>query len=210
MDYQFDLDIQILMQVKQWVNPSRPLHMFGLGLPSFFALAVACGADTFDSATYYLYAQDGRYFTLQSTKNIMDLTELPCDCPICANHTAKELQEMEKTAQIQTLAEHNLYLSFAELRTIRQSIREGSLWELVEQRVRSHPKLLKALKKTRDFLPLIERLSPVDKMRGIRYFGVDSFYRPEVYRYFQKIGKFQLFSEKHGIICLPELRSPWN
>ena len=35
MDYQFDLDIQILMQVKQWVNPSRPLHMFGLGLPSF-------------------------------------------------------------------------------------------------------------------------------------------------------------------------------
>ena len=138
----------------------------------------------------------------------MDLTELPCDCPICANHTAKELQEMEKTAQIQ-LSQNIIYIY--RLRNCERFVNpfeRESLWELVEQRVRSHPKLLKALKKTRDFLPLIERLSPVDKMRGIRYFGVDSFYRPEVYQYFQKIGKFQLFSEKHGIICLPELDLP--
>lgn len=208
MDYRYDLDIQILLQVRQWINPTRPLHMFGLGLPSFFALAVACGADTFDSAAYYLYAADGRYFTLQSTKNINDLTELPCNCPICSSHTAQELQKLPKFEQTKALAEHNLYLSFSELRTIRQAIREGNLWELVEQRVRAHPKLVKALQITKDYLPLLEKLAPVDKTRGLKYLSEQSLYRPEVYRYLLKIPQYHFGSTKKGIICLPELDLP--
>lgn len=208
IDYRFDLDVKILLQVRQWLTPNRPLHMFGLGLPNFFALAVACGADTFDSAAYYLYAEDGRYFTLQGTKNIADLTELPCHCPICTSHTVSEIKTAEKNEQIRLLAEHNLYLSFSELRAIRQAIREGTLWELVEQRVRAHPKLIKALQKTQGFLPFLEEISPTDKVRGIKYLSAQSFYRPEVYRYHKKLSSLAIKTDKQGIICIPELDLP--
>jgi 7-cyano-7-deazaguanine tRNA-ribosyltransferase len=94
IDYRFDVDVQIMLNVKQWLNPSKPLHLFGLGLPSFFAMAVACGADFFDSAAYILFAKEGRYFTFSGTKHISDLIELPCCCPVCTRFTAKELNEL--------------------------------------------------------------------------------------------------------------------
>lgn len=35
IDYRFDLDVAILLEVKKWLRADRPLHMFGLGLPAF-------------------------------------------------------------------------------------------------------------------------------------------------------------------------------
>ncbi|MCK4237820.1 MAG: tRNA-guanine transglycosylase, partial [Candidatus Lokiarchaeota archaeon] len=45
IDYRFDLVVDILLTVKNNIIPNRPLHMFGLGLPQFFSLAIACGCD---------------------------------------------------------------------------------------------------------------------------------------------------------------------
>jgi 7-cyano-7-deazaguanine tRNA-ribosyltransferase len=208
IDYRFDLDVNILLQVKQWINPNRPLHMFGLGLPSFFALAVACGADTFDSAAYYLYAKDNRYFTLQGTKKLEDLTELPCHCPICTRFNVSELQKLDPIARTNALAEHNLYLSMSELKTVRQAIREGNLWELVENRAMAHPKFIQALRATRNFLPVLEQFTPAEKPRGLKYLSEHSFYRPEIYRYLQKIPLYQVESTINQYIFIPELDVP--
>lgn len=208
IDYRFDLDIKILLQVKQWINPHRPLHMFGLGLPSFFALAVACGADTFDSAAYYLYAKDNRYFTLQGTKSLEELTEFPCHCPICSQYTPKELLQESPQVRVSRLAEHNLYLSMGEIRTIRQAIREGNLWDLVESRVPAHPKLIKALRVTRDFQPFLESLIVSEKTHGFKYTSENSFYRPEMTRFFAKIRQIPLDPTIKGLILLPELDIP--
>jgi Queuine/archaeosine tRNA-ribosyltransferase len=37
---------------------SKPIHLFGAGHPLTIPLAVALGCDTFDSASYMLYARD--------------------------------------------------------------------------------------------------------------------------------------------------------
>ncbi|MHA1764894.1 MAG: tRNA guanosine(15) transglycosylase TgtA [Promethearchaeota archaeon] len=208
IDYRFDLDIEILLNVRKWINPSRPLHMFGLGLPNFFSLAVACGADTFDSAAYILYAKDDRYFTYTGTKDIKDLTELPCNCPICSKYTASEIQKLPKEKRIEIIARHNLYHSFSEIRTIRQAIREGTLWDLVEQRVHMHPKFIKALKRSIDFPDYFDQLLNMNKIKGQKILTPFSFYRPHLRYFRKKIERFKVPSSKSILLCLPELDLP--
>jgi len=78
LDYRFDLTIKNLLSVKKNILSNKPLHMFGLGLPQFFSLAVACGCDLMDSAAYILYAKENRYFTLSTgTKQLDELEEFP-------------------------------------------------------------------------------------------------------------------------------------
>jgi len=40
LQYQFELTLNMLLTVKKSIIPNKPLHMFGLGLPQFFSLAV--------------------------------------------------------------------------------------------------------------------------------------------------------------------------
>ncbi|MDL5503268.1 MAG: tRNA-guanine transglycosylase, partial [Candidatus Methanoperedens sp.] len=105
-----------------------------------FSLAVALGCDLFDSASYALYAKDGRYMTARGTYHIENLQYLPCSCPICSSLSVRELLESDKREEL--LARHNLYVTFEEIRVVKQAIQEGSLWELVENRCRAHPQLL--------------------------------------------------------------------
>jgi 7-cyano-7-deazaguanine tRNA-ribosyltransferase len=208
MDYRFDLDVSILLEVRKYLTPSRPLHMFGLGLPTFFSLAVACGADTFDSAAYILYAKDGRYFSHTGTKNINDLVEFPCNCPVCAKYTPKELQQSDKAQQLHLLASHNLYFSFAELKTIRQSIREGTLWDLVEQRVQAHPKLVEAFGIIHKYPEYFNQLLNANKIKGLKESNFGLHYRPEVQKAIDGLAHFTIPKTKTTLIFLPELDLP--
>ena len=207
IDYRFDVDVQIMLNVKQWLNPSKPLHLFGLGLPSFFAMAVACGADFFDSAAYILFAKEGRYFTFSGTKHISDLLELPCCCPVCSRFSAKELNELPEKEKTMQIARHNLYLSYMELKNIKQAIREGTLWELVEQRSTAHPKFLKALKTIRQYQPFLESMEPRYKTKGIKYLTEYSLYNPTLTKQRRYIAeKHQEYADT--LIFIPELDEP--
>ncbi len=208
IDYRFDLDVRILLEVKKWLRNDRPLHMFGLGLPAFFPLAVACGADTFDSAAYILYAKDDRYFTLTGTKSIHDLVELPCHCPVCTSYTAKELQKLPKKNRIEQIARHNLYHTFSELRTVRQAIKEGTLWELVEHRIHAHPKFVKAIKETQNYSSYFINHINFSKNKGQRYLCEASFNRPIFQHFRQKVQSFRFTPKKTQLVCLPELDQP--
>src|SRR5690606_38294200 len=109
---------------------------FGAGHPMMFALAAALGCDLFDSAAYALSARQGRYLTASGTLHLEDLKYLPCCCEVCRDRSAEDLaKDPERTG---LHARHNLSVSLAEIRRVRQSIWEGSLWELVERRARSH------------------------------------------------------------------------
>ncbi|PHP45381.1 tRNA-guanine(15) transglycosylase [Methanosarcinales archaeon ex4572_44] len=107
--------VWVIVASKQGLPPAAPVHLFGAGHPMMFALAVALGCDLFDSAAYALYAKDGRYMTDRGTYHIQDLRYLPCSCPICSTHTVGELASDEGL-----IARHNLYVSFEEMRLVKQ------------------------------------------------------------------------------------------
>ncbi|MFW9781315.1 MAG: tRNA guanosine(15) transglycosylase TgtA [Candidatus Heimdallarchaeota archaeon] len=207
LNYRFNLVLKILLTARKNLTPNKPLHMFGLGLPQFFSLAVAFGCDLMDSAAYILYARENRYFTLSTgTRKLQELEEFPCHCPVCLTYSPKELMSFEEKLRVKLIAEHNLYLSISELRTIRQAIRDGNLWELVELRIRNHPNLVMAarlLSKNKNFFEIYEK---VIKRHGRLYSSYESLNRPIIYRYISKLSSYYRVPEDaRYLLILPEL-----
>ena len=174
-DYRFAENIDLLALARQHLPLNVPLHHFGGGHPMFFAFAVAMGADIFDSAAYSLFAKRGNYMTASGTTPISQMSYLPCSCPACRGKSPDEMTEDD-------IAKHNLYVSFDEISNIKQAIREGTLWELLEERARAHPALYAAFLRMRRHRKYIESLDPYTKKRFF-YLSRESLNRTELYRH---------------------------
>ncbi len=181
--YEYDVQVEYLIRVRELLPAGKPLHFWGIGHPSTFAFFVALGADSFDSAAYALFAEDGRYMTIEGTMYLEELEEFPCDCPECSKYTPKEVRSLTQEERVRFLARHNLYVCAEEIRKTREAIRGGWLWELVQMRARYHPRLLEALLFAfKNFKEELEKREPFSKKSGIFYSGEETQERPEVYR----------------------------
>ncbi len=204
--YRFSDLLDVMMASISNLPDSRPRHLMGAGHPMIFAFAVAIGCDLFDSAAYILYAQDDRIMMPTGTYRLDNLSEMPCSCKICNNYTPDDLRDMEKEQRTKLIAHHNLYISFAEIRKIKQGIVEGSLLELVEQRCRAHPYLLDALRNLKKYKDIMERYDPVVKKSSFFYCGPESLNRPEVLRHLERLKRLP---EKKRVLLLPPLKKPY-
>lgn len=184
--YRFAEVARIVLTAKSVLTPTRPVHLFGAGHPMIFALYAAMGVDLFDSAAYALFAKDDRYLTPHGTLKLEELQYFPCSCPVCLSHTPEELRRMEKRERARLIAEHNLYVSFEEIRRVKQAIKNNELFELVENRIRAHPYLIQAWREIRDFMDVMERHDPSMK-RVFFYLGRESLYRPAVRRHHERV-----------------------
>lgn len=188
--YRYGDLVDIIAASKKGLTSAAPVHLFGAGHPMMFSLAVALGCDLFDSASYALYAKDGRYMTPRGTYHIEQLQYLPCCCPVCSAYNPRELFESEQREEL--LARHNLYATFAEINEIKQAIHEGSLWELVEQRCRAHPHLLSGLRRAlSEHSVWIEEIAPLSRSTFF-YSGPESSHRPEVQRHRKKLRNLKI------------------
>ena len=176
--------VRIILSSKKGLDPSKPVHLFGAGHPLIFPLAVALGCDFFDSSAYAKYANDNRLIFPWGTEKLEDLSELPCSCPVCSKLTPDELKKLDEKSRILEIAKHNLYVSFTEIKKIRNAIRNGTLWELVERRAHSNPYLLEALNELKkcEFKNWLERFEPISKNKAVFYTGSNTIHRPIVYR----------------------------
>ena len=181
--YRVDVLVDMIMTAKMNLPLDRPLHLFGAGHPFMFALAVALGCDLFDSAAYAIYARQNRYMTENGTYRLNELDYFPCTCPKCAQATPKQALELPQKEREVFLAEHNLYVCSAELKRIKQAIKDGRLWEHLEMRAHAHPALLQAVKKLGKYEEYIEKHSPATKKSGLFFFNSLSLMRPEVVHY---------------------------
>jgi 7-cyano-7-deazaguanine tRNA-ribosyltransferase len=182
-NYRFDVLVDMIMTSKMNLPIERPLHLFGAGHPVMFSLAVALGCDFFDSAAYALYARESRYMTENGTWRLNELDYFPCQCPKCAGETPREVIDKAPKEREAFLAEHNLHVCLAELKSIKQAIRDGRLWEHLEMRTHAHPALLTALKKLKNYGDFIEKHSPTVKRSGLFFFNSVGLARPEVIHY---------------------------
>jgi len=203
--YMFDLLVDMIATAKQYLPPEKPFHLFGAGHPLMFPLAVALGCDTFDSASYAIYARQGRYMYEGGTLKLEDLEYLPCSCPVCSSLTAKELKTMERVEVEKALARHNLYVCLSEVKKIKQAIIEGRLWELLEVKARSHPSMMRALRKLTAYSKLLEKGTPLSKERGLFFYDEASLYRPEVLRFKSRVKeRVKPAKEASFLLLLPE------
>ena len=205
--YHYKELVDVVMNSIMYLPDNTARHLMGAGHPMVFALAVALGCDLFDSAAYILYAEDDRLLSTRGTFKLENLQEMPCSCEICSKYTPDDLRAMPKRERRDLIAQHNLHVSFAELRLIRQAIYEGSLMELVEERCRAHPALLDALRQLKNYNEDFEKYDPRSKKSAFFYTGAESLYRSEVLRHHQKLLEMP---KKRDLIVLPPGRKPYS
>jgi 7-cyano-7-deazaguanine tRNA-ribosyltransferase len=182
-NYRFDVLVDMIMTAKINLPVEKPLHLFGAGHPFMFALAVALGCDFFDSAAYAIYARENRYMTENGTHRLNELDYFPCTCQKCTRISPKQALELPQKEREVFLAEHNLYVCNAELKRIKQTIKDGRLWEHLEMRAHGHPALLQAVKRLGKYQEFIEKHALSVKKSGLFFFNSTGLMRPEVVHY---------------------------
>jgi 7-cyano-7-deazaguanine tRNA-ribosyltransferase len=203
--YRFDVLVDMIMAAKLNLPPDRPLHLFGAGHPMMFSFAVALGCDIFDSASYALFARNGRYMTPQGTAKLDDLAYFPCSCPACHGRSPEGVRRSLLPERERFLAAHNLHSCFSEMQAIKQAIVDGRLWELVESRSRSHPALQRAFRRMLHYAKQLETGTPVRKRKGPFINSTDSLYRPEVIRYQARLlERYRPPALARTLVLLPE------
>ena len=203
--YEYRLLAKMIIAAKKNMPYSIPLHLFGAGHPLTIPFAVALGCDTFDSASYMLYAKQQRYITDDGTRYLSDITVFPCNCEICTKYTPDELRQTEYVEKINQLAIHNLHAIKLEVDKTKQAIHEGRLWEYVIKKARAHPKLFEMIEVMTDNNEFLGLSTPKFKEKAIFLYDKEDQFRPEVQSYHKIVRKFK--SKKEKILITKEFNT---
>ena len=201
--YRYADVVDAVAAAKRGLDPDCPVHLFGAGHPMMLALAVAVGCDLFDSAAYALMARDGRYLTVSGTEHLAEMSAFPCSCPVCLAHTPADLRDRDDDECERLLAEHNLHVTFEEVRRIKAAIRSGTLLELVDRRARGHPAMLDGYRALLDHADQLEATDPASK-DAFFYTSHEAARRPEVRRHHDRLDRLDVPAR----LLLTESKSP--
>ena len=194
--YEYRLLAQMIVAAKKQMPHSIPLHLFGAGHPLTIPFAIALGCDTFDSASYMLYAKKLRYITDDGTRNLSEITIFPCNCEICSKYTPNEFRQLEETEKINQLAIHNLYAIKLEVDKVKQAIHEGRLWEYVIKKARAHPKLFEMIEVMTENYEFLGLSTPKFKEKSIFLFDRYDQFRPEIQAFHNIVREYKTKKNK--------------
>jgi 7-cyano-7-deazaguanine tRNA-ribosyltransferase len=200
--YEYRLLAQMIVAAKKQMPHSIPLHLFGAGHPLTIPFAIALGCDTFDSASYMLYAKQERYITEDGTRYLSDIAVFPCACEICSKYTPNELKQLKGQEKINEIAIHNLHAIKLEVDKVKQAIYEGRLWEYVLKKSRAHPKLFEMIDILIQNSDWLSVSTPRFKEKALFLYDKYDQYRPEVKLYHDVVRKFK--TKKHSLIIVKE------
>lgn len=188
--YRFGSLAQILAAARPGLAPEKVVHLFGTGHPVSFAFAALFGVDLFDSSAYAKFARRGRLLSVDGSVSIDAIREPLCACALCASCPLTEVAKLPAGERERRVAEHNLLACATEVATVRQAIRDGTLWELAERRASAHPGLLAglraAVRAARVFLP-----TEPESRRTFQVAGSTSGLRPAVIRFLARLANWK-------------------
>ena len=85
---------------------------------------------------------------------------------------------MVKNERQKIIAKHNLIVSFTEIRRVKQAIHDGLLWELVENRLRNSPALMKVFDVIHSEIDWLNTFEPAYRYKTPIKTGLESNMRP--------------------------------
>ena len=201
--YEYGLLAKMIITAKKEMPDSIPLHLFGAGHPLTIPLAVALGCDTFDSASYMLYAKHDRYITEDGTSHLDEISYFSCTCEVCSKFKPEEILSLPREERTNEIALHNLYSIKAEVERVKQAIQDGRLWEYVLRKARAHPKLFESVPVLAANTSFLAEGTPRFKENAVFLFSKEDQYRPEVANYHKMIRKFR--TKKTNLVIVPDV-----
>jgi 7-cyano-7-deazaguanine tRNA-ribosyltransferase len=179
--YLFSPLVEMIINARKSMPYSMPLHLFGSGHPLTIPLSIALGCDTFDSASYMLYARKERYMTERGTLRLDRMTYLPCSCPVCNATSVEGLRGTPREERVRKMALHNLHVLRADVLRCREAIYEGRLWDLVEERAMAHASSAAAFRAlSHDHSDWLVKPTRLLKLRGLMVRSDEDTRRPEL------------------------------
>ncbi len=206
--YEYRILAKMIVEAKKLIPPSVPLHLFGAGHPLTIPIAVALGCDTFDSASYMLYAKHDRYILEDRTTHLADMQYFACNCEVCSGHTPKEILETETEERTVKLALHNLYAIKTEVDRTKEAIHEGRLWEYTMRKLRAHPKLFETGEVFCQNTKFLAKTTPRFKEKALFLYGAEDQFRPEVASYHNVVRAFRS-AKKEAVIIRDSHHKPF-
>jgi 7-cyano-7-deazaguanine tRNA-ribosyltransferase len=207
-NYMFADLVGMVMAARGAIPYSMPLHLFGAGHPLTMALSVALGCDTFDSASYAIFARTGRYMSRSGVMTLKSMKYLPCSCPVCSKTSAKELQELEHAERTKQLSVHNLFILKEELEACKEAISEGRLWDLVEEKSMVHPRLREAFLEMTKHSRVLSEGTPALKERGLFIRSAGDLTRPEIIAAGRRLANVMRRRSKTALLDTTDDRHP--
>ncbi len=202
-NYMFTDLLKMVVAARRPIPYSVPLHLFGAGHPLTMALAVALGCDTFDSASYALFARNGRYMSHGRVLSLETMKYLPCSCPVCARTSVRDLQDVDVRERVKIVATHNLYVLREEVEACKEAIAEGRLWDLVEEKSMVHPRLRDAFVELSKHCDLLMDGTPVLKDRGLMLRSEEDLKRPELVSAEKRLEGVLRGASKRAVLLTP-------
>ncbi len=184
--YRFADLARAIIAARPSLSPAGAVHLFGTGHPLTFAFAALFGVDLFDSSAYHKFARRDQLLFPEGTVDVREVRELLCHCALCAEHPLSEVATWPDGPREAHLALHNLLISVEEIGRVRQAIRDGALWELVERRASAHPALRAGLSAALAASDVFASTEPVSR-RAFRETGPWSRKRPAVRRFLERL-----------------------
>ncbi len=199
--YRYSDLVDVIVAGKRGLGPSIPTHLFGAGHPMVLPLAAALGCDLFDSASYAKFAQDGRYMTVDRTRHLREMDFFPCSCPVCSRYDPSDLKEMSQGERAGLLSRHNLWSLRAIMNEIRISLKEGTIWEMVERSASYHPAMYSAVRRLEQHKEHLEESAPRSTRRFMCSDLTLSRCRPEFQRFTDGLGSnYRVTDHKRTLI----------
>lgn len=202
--YRYSDIVRIVLAVKKHLPLDRPVHLFGCGHPMLFSQAALLGCDFFDSASYAKFAAAGRMMLSSGTVHLENLSELPCECPICSETTADDLKQESKEERELNLMRHNLFVSAGEIRRVHQAISEGRLMELAATRARGHPELYEAFQTMLDSSEQLMESDPIGNASSIFYTGTETSRLPVFQRFHKRLIMSYPYRKTKTLVLIPD------
>ncbi|MDD9812953.1 MAG: tRNA guanosine(15) transglycosylase TgtA [Thaumarchaeota archaeon] len=204
--YEYARLAAMIVAARSAIPPGLPLHLFGSGHPLTIPFSVALGCDTFDSASYALYAKHGRYITPDGTRRLDSMSHFACACEVCSARTPAELRAEPAESVRSLLSLHNLHAIKSEVDAVRESIHEGRLWEHAMQKMRAHPRLHEVAAALASGSAGIAHGTPRFKARAAFLYGAEDAARPEIRAYHAMVSRFRTRKARLCMVGEPEAR----
>jgi archaeosine synthase alpha-subunit len=175
--------VDLIINLRKKIGSEKIIYTPAIAVPSNLALLCYMGIDFFDTTSTIIAARNKTMFFSDGQYKTEDLTELPCNCPICNSVNKKALE-----LSFEEILNHNYYMLFNELKQVRNMIKTGNLRNYVEKKVQTNPLYITILRNLdMNYYDFLEEQTPVVSNKIIYATCKESFNRSEIRRFQERV-----------------------
>jgi archaeosine synthase alpha-subunit len=177
--------VDFIFKLKEKINYEKNIYLPAIAEPQNMALLTYLGIDFFDTIQAIIAARNKQLFFPNGKYNLKEFDEIPCNCPIC-----QKKDKNPNNLNFNDILFHNYYQYSTELAFIKNSIKNSSLEQLIETRIKNNSHLTTIYRTILlEHYEKLEKVSKVSSNKKITANCYESLYKPEIIRFQKRLIK---------------------